>query len=250
MYLDSHCHITCDKLYEDVDKILENAKDLSDMLVMCTNKEEFERALPLKEKDSRLKVAFGFFPGDAKEITDEDLDYLEKNLKEGKVDLLGEIGLDYYWDDSFKEEQKELFIKQLKLAEKYRLPVSIHMRDASGDTLEILKKHAKTKTILHCYSGSPETMKELLKMDTLISFAGPVTFKNNKNGPACIEACPLDRILSETDSPYLTPVPYRGKTNQPAYVKYVADKIAEIKALPIEEVTSQIKKNYDTLFVK
>lgn len=251
MYLDSHCHITCDELYENIDEVIENAKNagVRRMLVMCTSPEELARALPLKQRDPEtFKVAFGWFPSDAKEVTQEKLDWLEEIAMNHQIDVLGEIGLDYYWDKSFKEEQKDLFKKQLEIANKAGLPVSIHMRDAAKDTLDILRDHAKTKIIFHCFSGSTETMKEALKLDSLISFAGPITFKNNKTGPANVIACPIDRILSETDSPYLAPVPKRGKRNEPAFVKYTADHIAALKELDPDDVQKQIEQNYATLF--
>lgn len=248
MYTDSHCHLTCDELYDQLDEVLANMHSLSSCMIMCTNETEFQRALLIKKQDPRFKVAFGFFPGDAKEVSHQDLEQLEMNLKEGLIDVLGEIGLDYYWDDSFKEIQKELFIKQIELANRYKVPISIHMREATNDCLSILKQYAKTKIIFHCFSGSLETMKECLKMNSLISFAGVITFKNAKHAPACVKACPIDRILSETDSPYLTPVPYRGKRNQPAYIEFVEKKIAELKESDLESVCRQIEQNFLSLF--
>ncbi len=248
MYTDSHCHLTCDELYDQLDEVLANMHSLSSCMIMCTNETEFQRALLIKKQDPRFKVAFGFFPGDAKEVSHQDLEQLEMNLKEGLIDVLGEIGLDYYWDDSFKEIQKELFIKQIELANRYKVPISIHMREATNDCLSFLKQYAKTKIIFHCFSGSLETMKECLKMNSLISFAGVITFKNAKHAPACVKACPIDRILSETDSPYLTPVPYRGKRNQPAYVEFVEKKIAELKESDLESVCRQIEQNFLSLF--
>lgn len=251
MVLDSHCHITCDELYEKIDEVMEHAEDLSDMLVMCTSPKELERALALKKQvPEKIRVAFGWFPEEAKDFTQEKKEYLEEVLKSGQLDVLGEIGLDYYWDDSYKEAQKELFIYQVEKANEYGLPISIHMRDASRDTLDILKAHAKTKIIFHCFSGSKEIMEEALKMDSLISFAGPITYKNNKQGPINVAACPADRILSETDSPYLSPVPMRGKRNEPANVKFTEEKMAEIKGMDPEALADQIKKNYDSLFVR
>ena len=148
MYTDSHCHLTCDELYDQLDEVLANMHSLSSCMIMCTNETEFQRALLIKKQDPRFKVAFGFFPGDAKEVSHQDLEQLEMNLKEGLIDVLGEIGLDYYWDDSFKEIQKELFIKQIELANRYKVPISIHMREATNDCLSILKQYAKTKIIL------------------------------------------------------------------------------------------------------
>lgn len=251
MVLDSHCHITCDELYEKIDEVLANAGQLSDMLVMCTSPQELERALKLKkDHPQKIRVAFGWFPEEAQDFTQEKKDYLEKVLQEGVLDVLGEIGLDYYWDDSYKDAQKELFIYQLKKAAEYGLPVSIHMRDASRDTLDILEEHAKTKIIFHCFSGSKEIMEEALKLDSLISFAGPITYKNNKQGPINVAACPADRILSETDSPYLSPVPMRKYRNEPANVHFTEEKMAEIKGMDPEVLAEQIKKNYDSLFEK
>lgn len=248
MYTDSHCHITCDEMYSNIDQVLENAKNLCALMIMATNEEEFKRALPIKEKDTRIKVAWGWYPGDAKEVGKEHLLRLQKAIDNKQIDCLGEIGLDYHWDDTFKELQKELFIKQIHMANKASLPISIHMRDATKDCMDILKEHAKTKVILHCFSGSKETMLEAIKLGYYISFAGPITYKNAKQALACIEACDLDHILSETDSPYLTPVPFRGKRNEPMYVEHTVKKISEIKQIDLKALTIQIKHNFDSIF--
>ena len=251
MITDTHCHLTCDELYENavplIESALEQGVDL--MMIMCTNRKEYDRTLALKKQyPENLKVAWGFFPEDAREITEEDLEELRKEAACGNMDVLGEIGLDYYWDTSFKEEQKALFKAQLDIAAETGLPVSIHMRDAAKDSLDILKAHARTPIIFHCYSGSTETMREALKLDSMISFAGPITFKNNKQGPANVIACPPERILSETDSPYLAPVPYRGKRNQPAYVKATLEKMAELKEMDSDDLARQIPANFLSLF--
>ena len=251
MVTDTHCHITCDEMAEHLDEVLEQAKeaDVDLMMIMCTSKEEYERALKLKDQDpERFKVAFGWFCSDAPKITEEDLDFLEQEAMSGRMDVLGEIGLDYHWDTSFKDLQKELFIHQLDIANKANLPVSIHMRDASRDTMDILEAHAKTPIIFHCFSGSTPIMEEALKMDSMISFAGPITYKNTRQGVANVKTCPIDRLLSETDSPYLSPVPYRGKPNQPAYVVSTAAKIAELKDTDPDAINAQIRKNFLSLF--
>lgn len=250
MYTDSHCHITCDRLYKRIDEIIENIQkhQVNSCMIMCTNAQEFERAKQIKEQYPFFKVAFGYFPGDAKEIHEDDLQYLIENINE--VDVLGEIGLDYYWDTSFNDLQKQLFIRQIEIANTYNKPISIHMRESTKDCMDILKTYAKTKIIFHCFSGSKETMKECLKMDTLISFAGPITFKNARHALECIEACPIERILTETDSPYLTPVPFRGHENEPMYVEYVAKKIAEIKQIDETMLCQQIEANFHSLFYK
>lgn len=251
MLTDTHCHLTCDELYDKHEELIEKAKcegvDL--MMVMATNQEEYLRALQIKEKyPEMIKVAFGWFPGDAKDITPENLEYLKQEALAGRLDVLGEIGLDYYWDKSFKEEQKELFRKQIEIANLAQLPIAIHMRDASQDTLDILKQYAQTPIIFHCFSGSLETMKEALKLNSLISFAGPITYKNNKQGPINVKACPVNRILSETDAPYLSPVPKRGKRNEPAYVSFTVDKIAELKEMDKEALAQQIRHNFLSLW--
>ncbi|HIW18669.1 MAG TPA: TatD family hydrolase [Candidatus Faecalicoccus intestinipullorum] len=248
MYTDSHAHITCDPLYERIDEVLENMDLVSRCMIMCTTLEEFHRAQKVKDRDPRFKIALGWFPSDAKTITSEDLKALYDLAAAKQIDCLGEIGLDYYWDTNFNDLQKELFIQQIEIANQTHLPISIHMRDSTKDCLEILKKHARTRIIFHCFSGSVETMKECLKMDSLISFAGPLTFKNARHAPDCVLACPIERILTETDSPYLTPVPYRGKQNEPKYVEYVAKKICELKGLDESLLCSQIESNFLSLF--
>ena len=248
MYTDSHCHITCDDLYERIDEVLQNMKDVSRAMIMCTSEEEFLRALPLKEKDPKFKIAWGWFPEDAKDITEEHFHKLEQAISNHQIDCVGEIGLDYHWDTSFIEEQKRIFIRQIQMANKSHLPISIHMRDATKDCLDILRTYAQTKIIFHCFSGSVETMKECLKMNSFISLGGPVTFKNAKKAKQVAIACPLDRFLSETDCPYMCPEPYRGRQNEPMYVQYVEKKICELKQLDEDIVCSQIQNNFDSLF--
>ncbi len=248
MYTDSHCHITCDDLYERIDEVLANMNNVSHAMIMCTTQEEFLRALPIKEKDPRFKIAWGWFPEDAKTITEEHYQLLQNAIDNHQIDCLGEIGLDYYWDDTFNDLQKELFIRQIKMANEAKLPIAIHMRDSTKDCLDILKEYAGTKIIFHCFSGSKETMYEALKMDSLISFAGPVTFKNAKKAVECATLCPIDRLLTETDSPYMAPTPFRGKQNEPMYVEYTAKKICELKQMDLSEFTSQISKNFESLF--
>lgn len=248
---DTHCHLTCDELYEDASAVIARAKEagVDSMMIMCTSPTELERAFPIRECDpNTFRVAFGWFPEDASWVSDKELAYLEQLAAEHKIDVLGEIGLDYHFDTSFKEKQKDLMIRQIEIANRYGLPIAIHMRDASKDCMDILKTYAKTPIIFHCYSGSTETMKEALKLNSMISFAGTVTFKNNKQGPANVMACPADRILSETDAPFLAPVPKRGKRNEPAYVQYTVEKMAELKEMDPEDLKKQIRFNFNSLF--
>lgn len=248
MYIDSHCHITCDDLYNRKEEVIQNMQELSGAMIMCTNQEEFLRALPIKEKDARFKIAWGWFPGDAKEISENHYQILQAAIDANQIDCLGEIGLDYHWDDTFKDTQKEVFIRQIEMANQANLPISIHMRDATKDCLSILKEHAKTKIIFHCFSGSLEILRQCLEMDSFISLAGPVTFKNARKAVNIAKECPLDRLLTETDSPYMCPEPFRGHQNEPMCVQYVAKKIAELKGMDLAEVCKQIETNYASIF--
>ena len=223
MYTDSHCHITCDRLYSRIDEIIENIKikNVTSCMIMCTSPEELDRAKKIKEEYPFFKIAFGWFPSDAKEIADKEIQYLIDQTP---------------------------YLEQIQIANEHNLPISIHMRESTKDCMDILKQYAKTKIIFHCFSGSKETMLECLKMNSMISFAGPITFKNARHAPECIEVCPIDRIITETDSPYLTPVPYRGKENEPMYVEYVAKKICEIKQLDEAYACRQIEENFNSIF--
>jgi TatD DNase family protein len=160
------------------------------------------------------------------------------------------MGLDYYWDKSPKEIQKEVFRKQIRLAKKVKLPIVIHNRDATSDIVEILKEEnaAEVGGIMHCFSGSVEVARECVEMNFYISLGGPVTFKNAKKPKEVAAEIPLEKLLIETDCPYLTPHPYRGKRNEPAYVKLVAEEIAEIKGLPLEEVAKATTENAKKVF--
>ena len=184
---------------------------------------------------------YGISPNDV-----EDIDYakIEELAQNEKVVGIGEIGLDYYWNKENKKLQKEVFIKQIEIANKLNLPIIIHTREAVMDTIEILKQYpVKQKGIFHCCPLNVELIKEALKLGFYISFSGNVTFKNSKNANLCIETVPIDRILIETDSPYMSPEPFRGTRNTSAHVRYVAEKIANVKQLDEEEIAKQTFEN-------
>lgn len=185
-------------------------------------------------------------------MTEDDLQWIEELSNHPKVVAIGEMGLDYHWDKSPKDVQMEVFRKQIRLAKKVGLPIIIHNREATADIVNILKEEEASRVggIMHCFSGSAETALECINMNFYISLGGPVTFKNAKKPKEVAAAVPLDRLLIETDCPYLAPHPYRGKRNEPSYVKLVAEQIAEIKQLTIEEVSRQQRKmprNYSAL---
>lgn len=248
--IDTHCHITCDDLYERIDEIIANAQEhgIGKMLIICTNFKEYERAAQLQEKNDLFDIALGFHPNDLYSFEEADYERLETLLKENRLIALGEIGLDYHWDDVAKEDQKAGFIRQIKLAQKYDKPILIHMREATKDTIDILKEFAPVKGIMHCYSGSYETAEILMKLGFYIAFGGPLTFKNSRGAPEVAARIPLDRLFVETDSPYLTPHPYRGKQNEPKYAAVTFEKLCEIKEVDLEEAAEQMQKNYKVLF--
>lgn len=192
----------------------------------------------------------GVFPEEVKEFTDKTLSDMEEIIKSNpKIIGIGEIGLDYYWDKSFKELQKEVFIKQIEFANQMNLPLNIHSREAHLDTLEILKKYNKNSTaIMHCFSGSLEFARECIKEGIYIALGGVVTFKNARKTKEVAQNIPLEYLLLETDDPYLAPVPFRGKENQPMYVKYVAEEIANLRGITPEEVAKTSTENAKKIF--
>lgn len=192
----------------------------------------------------------GVFPEEVKDFSDKTLSDMEEIIKSNpKIIGIGEIGLDYYWDKSFKELQKEVFIKQIEFANQMNLPLNIHSREAHLDTLEIIKKYNKNSTaIMHCFSGSLEFARECIKEGIYIALGGVVTFKNAKKTKEVAKNIPLEYLLLETDDPYLAPVPFRGKENQPMYVKYVAEEIANLRGITLEEVAKTSTENAKKIF--
>ena len=192
----------------------------------------------------------GVFPEEVKTFTDKTLSDMESIIKKNKkIAGIGEIGLDYYWDKTYKELQKEVFIKQIDFANQMNLPLNIHSRESHYDTLEILKKYNKNSTaILHCFSGSLEFAKECIKENIYIALGGVVTFKNAVKAKEVAAKIPIEYLLLETDDPYLAPVPFRGKENQPMYVKYVAECIAKLRNTTIEEIARATTNNAMRIF--
>lgn len=249
--IDTHSHVTCDRLINRVDEIVANAQanDIEKILIVCCNRKEAELAIQVAEQYDIFDCAFGYHPENANDIQEEDFIILKEILQNPHMIALGEIGLDYYWVSDNAKQQKELFIRQIEIANELDLPILIHMREATLDTVEILKTHP-CKGILHCYSGSVETSQILLKLGYYISFAGPLTFKNAKEAPLVCEKVPLDRLFVETDAPYLTPHPFRGKENEPFYVRYTFERVCEIKQIEADVLMNQMKENYYRLFTK
>ncbi|SDI96634.1 TatD family hydrolase [Alteribacillus bidgolensis] len=252
MLFDTHVHLNIDQFEEDVEDTINRAKSegVEWMTVVGFDRETIPKAMELAETYDFIYAAVGWHPVDAIDMTEEDLKWLEELAADPKVVALGEMGLDYHWDKSPKEVQKEVFRKQIHLAKKVNLPIIIHDREAHQDIVDILKEEnaAETGGIMHCFGGSLEIAKECLKMNFYISFGGPVTFKNAKKPKEVAKEIPMDRLLVETDSPFLAPHPYRGKRNEPAYVKLVAEKIAELKEISFETLAEQTTANAKKLF--
>jgi TatD DNase family protein len=249
---DTHVHLNADQFEEDVEQVIKRAKEVGvdKMVVVGFDRKTIEKAMKLVETFEGLYASVGWHPVDAIDMTDEDLVWIEELTGHPKVVALGEMGLDYYWDKSPKEVQKEVFRKQIQLAKKVKLPIIIHNRDATQDVVQILKEEKAEEVggIMHCFSGSVETAKQCVDMNFYISLGGPVTFKNAKKPKEVAKEIPLNRLLIETDCPYLAPHPYRGKRNEPAYVKLVAEQIAELKEVSYEEVAKQTYENALELF--
>lgn len=197
-----------------------------------------------------MYAAIGWHPVDAIDMTDEDLLWIKELSAHEKVVAIGEMGLDYHWDKSPKDVQKEVFRKQIALAKEVRLPIIIHNRDATEDVVTILKEEGAEAVggIMHCFTGSVEVARQCMDMNFYLSFGGPVTFKNAKKPKEVVKEIPNDRLLIETDCPFLTPHPFRGKRNEPSYVKYVAEQIAELKGMTYEEVAAVTTENAKRLF--
>lgn len=250
--IDTHAHITCDELYPKIDEIMENAKQagVKRILCICLNMEQLERAFQLKKRYDWIDIAAGFHPSDLYEMHEKDWEALYTFAKDERIIAIGEIGLDYHWDDVEKDVQKEAFIRQLHLANELQKPVLIHMRDATKDTMDILRVHKKVRGILHCYSGSLETAMDAINMDMFISVGGPVTFKNARGLPEVIRQIPMDRLMLETDCPYLTPHPFRGTRNEPKYLPYTFDAVAKLKGMDASTLSHQLKMNYAALFTQ
>lgn len=252
MLFDTHVHLNDKQFEEDLEEVIQRTKEagVSNVVVVGFDRPTITRAMELVEGYDFIYAAVGWHPVDAIDMTDEDLNWIEELAAHPKVVAIGEMGLDYHWDKSPKDIQKDVFRKQIKLAKKVKLPIIIHNREATADIVEILKEENAHEVggIMHCFSGSPEIAKECVEMNFYISLGGPVTFKNAKKPKEVAAEIPLDRLLIETDCPYLAPHPFRGKRNEPAYVKLVAEQIAEIKEITLEEVAEATTRNAKKLF--
>lgn len=247
MFIDTHCHISKDD-YEDVEKVIKKAKENNvGMLLLCgCDKKGIKEAIEIAKSHDNIYLEIGYHPSETNTTTDEDLEELKKLAQNSKVVAIGEIGLDYHWEKENKEEQKKLFRKQIKIAKELKLPIVIHTRDAFQDTYNILKEENHYGDI-HCFSGNKENAKMYISLGYYLGIGGVLTFKNT-NLTETLKDVPLERILLETDCPYLTPEPYRKEKNEPMYIPIVAKKISEVLDKDINEVEKTIYNNTITLF--
>lgn len=246
--VDSHCHLDNERYIEDLEEILKLIKEKLEFCVNigCDLKTSL-KSIELAEQNENIYATVGVHPIDIGEFSENIQTKLEELASNKKVVAIGEIGLDYYHMSAPKEIQILGFEKQLQLAEKIGKPVVIHSRDAISDTVEILNRYKNITGVIHCYSGSVEVAKSLIDR-FYIGISGTITFKNAKKLVEVVKEIPLERLVIETDSPHLTPEPFRGKRNQPTYVEYVAQKIAEIKGIDVEEVIEITTKNAKKLY--
>ena len=243
---DTHAHYNDDAFDQNRKGLLDALPDagVGAVVIPGVDVESSRSALALAESRPWLFAAAGIHPEDCAGCTAADFSAIRDLCREKKVVAIGEIGLDYYWaENPPKEFQQMVFRRQLELALELELPVIVHDREAHGDSLEIVKEFPGVRGVFHCFSGSPEMAEELLKLGWMLSFNGAITFKNARKAPEVIAAVPLERMMVETDAPYLTPVPFRGKRNDSGYVHLVAEKIAQLKGLPAEQVERQTWEN-------
>ena len=249
-WIDTHCHMN-ESIYRDnLDKYMQKSLryNVGRNMVICMNREDLEFTFEMQKKYPFIDIAYGYHPEDAHSITEEDIRYMENIISDDRIIAVGEIGLDYYWDKTYKEKQKKLFIRQLEMANKINKPVLIHSRSRAQDTYDILKQHARVHVLMHCFGESHEMMQEYLKLGYYIAFGGVVTFKNARIPKENVISVPLDRLMLETDCPYMTPVPFRGKVNETAYVRYVGEFVARERNIEESELQRQLMENYRRFF--
>lgn len=248
MYIDTHCHLSLED-YDDIDLVIKENREngISKMIISGYSRNTIKETLELINKYSDIYATIGYHPSESDITTDLDLSLLEEQIQNEKVVGIGEIGLDYHYGSDNKDKQMSLFRKQMELASKYKLPVVIHSRDATEDTINILKEYPDVIGDMHCFSGSLEVARIYIKMGYKLGIGGVVTFKNS-NLYKVVEAVGLENIILETDAPYLTPEPFRGKINSSKYIPYIAERIANILNISVKEVTEITGKNACSLF--
>jgi TatD DNase family protein len=254
MIIDSHCHLDYPILYDQLDKVIARAKqsNIKYLLTICTTLNSFNKIKTIIDKYENIYGTFGIHPHETKNSLQIDSKYIS-NLKKKhtKIVGIGETGLDYYYNHSSKDIQKKSFINHIKAAIELNIPVIVHSRNAEKDTYEILKsekKNSNLKVLIHCFTGSKEFAKKLIDIGCYISLSGIITFKNSQDLIDAVSIIPLERLLVETDAPYLSPAPNRGKSNEPSYILHTVKKLSEIKNVSIDTIESKTSNNFINLF--
>lgn len=248
---DTHAHYDSDSFDEDREAVIKELKENGVIGILNCGSDLYglRKSVELAKNFDMFYAAVGIHPENADEFNEEVIKEIREYVKYEKVKAIGEIGLDYYWEENPpKEVQKEVFRAQIKLADELNLPVIIHDRDAHGDTLEIMKEFPNVIGVVHCFSGSVEFAKECIKLGYYIGFTGVLTFKNAKKLVDVCREIPADRMLVETDCPFMTPVPFRGKRNKSDYIEYIIDKMSEIRGISGEEMNEILLNNKRNLF--
>ncbi|MCD8180739.1 MAG: TatD family hydrolase [Firmicutes bacterium] len=252
MLFDSHAHYNDERFKDDVDEVLSSMRENNVGMIMnsCSSLDEVPDILAICGKYPFVYASVGIHPHEAENLTENDMTTLKEYAKNPKVKAIGEIGLDYYYDFSPRDLQKKWFARQVDVAKELKMPVIIHDRDAHKDCMDILRAHdiRSVGGVFHCYAGSAEMAREILDWGMYIAFGGSLTFKKSVRPAEVAKYVPLDRIVIETDSPYLTPEPHRGKRNSSLYIHYVAEKLAQIKGISVEEVENATFENAKRCF--
>lgn len=252
MLFDTHCHLNVDAFAEDAEEVIQRAKEagVGRFAVVGFDAPTIKKSLALSAKHPEIYSIIGWHPTEAGTYTPQVEESLVSLLAEEKVVAMGEMGLDYHWNTSPPDVQKRVFRRQIQIAKDFQLPISIHMRDAIEDTYQILREEKVSEYggIMHSYGGDVEYMKRFLDLGMHISLSGVLTFKKATEVHEVAKVVPLDRLLIETDAPYLAPVPYRGKRNEPGYVRYVAERVAELRDVSVEDIAVATTRNANQLF--
>ena len=254
MIIDSHCHLDYSNLYDQLDGVVKRAEynQVKYMLTICTTLESFEKIKLIVEKYKNIYGTFGIHPHETKKYTYIDSKFIYNiKRKYNKIVGIGETGLDFYYNHSDKKIQKKSFIEHISAASQLNIPIIVHSRNAENDTYEILKsekRNSDLKVLVHCFTGSKNFAKKLLDINCYISVSGIITFKNSNELTDTISSIPIKNLLVETDSPYLTPAPYRGKSNEPSYIIHTVEKLSQIKNLPKESIMKYTTNNFKDLF--
>ena len=254
MIADSHCHLDYSNLYDQLDEVVERANynKVKYLLTICTTLESFERIKIITEKYKNIYGTFGIHPHETKKFQQVDSNFiLNIKKKHNKIIGIGETGLDFYYNHSDKKIQKKSFIEHISAASELNIPVIVHSRNAEIDTYEILKSESKNsnlKVLIHCFSGTKDFAKKLVDLNFYISISGIITFKKADVLVDAVSSIPIENLLVETDSPYLAPIPYRGKNNEPSYIIHTVKKLSEIKKLSNESIMINTTNNFTKLF--